>query len=225
MTYEMVVHVSAKCMGSRICLFANRQWEYTIAIDGDNMVIGASGDDFNQGAAITYRRAQDGLGNPVWQANRKLVLSDQESAGHFGFSLALSDSQLVVSAPKAMSDEVRAGKIHFFEYHPSGNWLQQGQVSSPMPMELGGFGQALELSGSLLLISQMPHLDLEEESSVFRYDLDADAGWSFTEAYFAPPAFEGTRFGMDLSIDGQQFIVGAPGSELGSVYLFERSID
>jgi hypothetical protein len=81
----------------------------------------------------------------------------------------------------------------------------------------------VELSGSLLLVTQMPSLESEEESIVLQYELDANAVWLLSDGYLAPPAFEGTRFGMDLSIDAQGFIVGAPGSERGSVYLFDRS--
>ena len=195
----------------------------SIALDGNNLVIGASGDNFNQGAALTYRLVEDGFGQRVWQFNRKLVLADQQVSGHFGFAVALSNNRLVVSAPKALFTEDRAGKIHFFEFHPSGNWLQQGEVGSPMPINLGAFGYAVRLSGDLLLVSQVPNVDLSEESTVFRYTLEPGSGWVFSETHLAPPAFEGTRFGTALSIDTDVFIVGAPGSERGSVYLFERT--
>ena len=195
----------------------------TLAIDGDHLVIGASGDDFNQGAVLAYHRSGDSEVGFNWQLNRKITLPDQVSAGHFGYALALSGAQLVVSAPKAMSGEVRGGKIHFFEYHASGNWLQQEALSSSMPLTLGAFGYAVRMSGPLLLVSQVPNLDSNEESAVFQYDLDSNDVWQLSVTHRAPPTFAGTRFGTDLSVDDNLFIVGAPGSERGSVYLYERS--
>jgi cysteine-rich repeat protein len=195
----------------------------SLAVDGDNLVVGASGDDFNQGAVLTYRRVTDIEGVTTWQLNRKLVLPDQTIPGHFGYAVALSGTQLVVSAPKAMSGDVRAGVVQFYEYHASGNWLQQEAFGAVTPLTLGAFGYAVRMSGPLLLVSQMPSVQSEEESLVFQYELDEDDVWQLSITHGAPPAFEGTRFGTDLSIGDDLFIIGAPGSEQGSVYLYERT--
>ncbi len=70
----------------------------SVAINGETVVVGASGDDdaelFNRGSAYVFVRS-----GGVWTQQQKLLVSDMGRSAEIGFSVAISGETVVVGAP------------------------------------------------------------------------------------------------------------------------------
>ncbi|MBI1877004.1 MAG: FG-GAP repeat protein, partial [Chloroflexi bacterium] len=75
---------------------ASDQFGIFVAISGNTVVVGASGDDALKGAAYVFDRNQGGANN--WGQVKKLLASDGVASDGFGNSVAISGDTTVVGA-------------------------------------------------------------------------------------------------------------------------------
>lgn len=89
-------------------------------------------------------------------------------------------------------------------------------------LDFSGFGTAVDTQGSLL-VSSAPNVN-----AVYVFALQ-DGAWE--EVAIVPATGSGTRFGADISLDGNTFAVSAPDEVVndipgaGAIYIFERGDD
>ena len=85
----------------------------SVAIDGDLLIVGASGADIDDfaaaGAAFVYRREAG-----QWVYTQMLVASDAEASDGFGTSLALAGANVLIGAPNEDSAGNNAGALYAF---------------------------------------------------------------------------------------------------------------
>ncbi len=154
---------------------------YSVAIDGDLIVIGAYGEDHDENDANNMSKAgsayifeRDGSG--TWNEVQKIVASDRTAGDEFGWCVAISDSTIAVGAHTEEHDVNglnpihHAGAVYMFERNVSGVWQQTQKVvhldRAPdinFPNGYSGedqsdqFGGSIGLSGDYMVVSAHMH--------------------------------------------------------------------
>ena len=174
----------------------------SVAVDGNTLVIGASGDDDNgadSGSVYVFTRDPD---SRVWSQAAKLTASEGEALDYFGQSVAVSGDTVLVGAPfddREETDTVTAledsGSVYVFT----------------KPTSEGGWSDW----------NNLPQTAANEN-----YD-DKDA---LTARLSASDAADDDNFGTSVALDGDTAVIGAPGADdndngidSGSAYVFTRN--
>ena len=89
---------------------------YTVAIDGDRVVVGAFGAD----AAYVFERG----GTGVWVETDKLVASDGTASDEFGSSVAIEGDRVVVGNDGDDDNGLNSGSAYVYVRDISGDWVE-----------------------------------------------------------------------------------------------------
>ncbi len=165
----------------------------SVAIDGDIILVGASGDDSSRGSAFVFTKPTTdansdssidwndwGSLNPAGKAalTATLTASDGADNDEFGYSVAVDGDTIVVGAPGNQNtvdgSEVKTGAVYVFT---------------------------------------KPTTDANGDGSIDWNDwgsLDADGKANLTDKLTASDAAENDEFGYSVAIDGDTIVVGAP---------------
>lgn len=199
----------------------------SVAISGDLVVVGATGDATNgtlSGAAYVFEKTADG-----W-SRAKLVPPDGEPEARFGWGVATDGDRVVVSAPWATNPvEGRSGTVYLYE-RAGGAWRPRVlRVSDPevdaqvgRSLAMGGGRIAAGVYGDDTAAGEMV-------GSVVIFE-ETGAGWSDATVRPDKEIADGW-FGHSLVADGGRFGVGGyyarqeSGPEAGSAYVVERGVD
>ena len=185
-----------------------------VALDGDYAAVGAPGDD-SPGRVHIFRRDAG-----AWTPVGVLVPADGTPGDGFGAAISLRGTRLLVGAPGA---ERSTGGAYVFRLNEgSGEWQEESRLAGEMPEPRAGFGSAVALAGSSLLVSA-PRAE-QGAGVVFGFEHDPDAGtWTRSGTVRAIDGGRGARFGSAIAIAGDGAYVGAPGAAVaGAVYRLER---
>jgi FG-GAP repeat protein len=152
---------------------ANDQFGFPVAISGDTIVIGASGEDSNAtgingdqtnnsatDAGATYVFARTGT---TWSQQAYLKASNTDAGDDFGFSVAVSGNTVVVGAPleassatgingdQSNNSAASAGAAYVFVRNGS-IWSQQAYLKASNTDGGDGFGQSVAISSDTVLV-------------------------------------------------------------------------
>jgi uncharacterized Fe-S cluster protein YjdI len=121
---------------------------YSVAISGSTIVVCAIGDNVQQGAAHVFNR-QGGS----WVEAQKLTASDGRIFDLFGWSVAISDTTIVVGVPfkKIIGGNDNEGAAYVFNRHGA-DWVETQKLTASD----GGFGDlfgfSVAVSGSTVVV-------------------------------------------------------------------------
>ena len=119
-----------------------------ISGDGNTVVVGSPGSDSSSladsGAAYVYQRVLGVAG--IWIQGTKLIASDAASSDHFGSSVAISGSTIVVGAPASGGF---SGSVYVFVQTILGSWSQQKLTSNAVAGDQ--FGLSVAISGNTIV--------------------------------------------------------------------------
>jgi hypothetical protein len=207
-----------------------------VAITGDTAIVGAPFDDIStrsdQGSAYVFTRT-----GGVWTQQTKLTASNGAANDHFGSSVGISGSTIVVTAPDS---DIVSGSITYLEsgtayvFTGSGaTWTLQRQVSLSAG-SLGyrpRFGLSAAISGETFVVG-IPGAN--NEAGYGGVYLRSSNNWNL-QAFLAndePLSDEMSAddgFGLSVALDGDTAVIGAPLNQIGaniaqgSAYVFVRS--
>lgn len=146
---------------------------FSVAIDGDTIVVGAIGEDSNatgvngdetnntleaSGAAYVFTRA-----NNAWTQQAYLKASNTELFDFFGYAVDVKGDTIVVGANNEASnaagvngdqtnnDTPGSGAVYVFARQGT-DWTQQAYLKASNPGTSDGFGQAVTMSGDTLVV-------------------------------------------------------------------------
>ena len=186
-----------------------------VAIDGNNVVISARGDDdisLNSGIVYLF----DTSGN-LLQTLHKPGSPTSPGVG-FGFSVAISGSNVVVGEPLADTLGFNTDSGQVFQFDTSGNLLRT--IFSPTPQAGDFFGGDVAISGNKILVGAS-HSVGNGEALLY------DTSGNFLRTYISPNPGAGSQFGGAVDIDGNNVLIGDFGdfsnSGDGKVFLFDTS--
>lgn len=187
-----------------------------VALSGDTLAVGAylqDGDARDSGAVYLFQR-HDGR----WTESARIKAPRAQTAGGFGYALALSAGTLAVGAHlegdgERSGDGTGGGSVHIYT-RDAGRWTPQTRLRADAPAVNDLFGASLALSGDTLAIGA--HLEdgaiadapAENSGAVYVYERRHGA-WSRQAYLKAEPGGAGHRFGRGLALNGDVLAVGA----------------
>ncbi len=204
---------------------------HAVDISGDSIVVGAPSDDTASGAeagsAYVFTRT---LG--VWTQQQKLEASDAEAGDQFGFDVAIDGDTVVAGAP---TDDTVAGEDAGSAYaftRTLGVWSQQQKLEADA-VDAGagdGLGASVDIDNATV-VAGAPRDETSAGAGAGSAYVFFRVGpvWSQQQKLEAGDAAANDDFGMDVGIDLDSVVVGAPlddvtaGVDAGSAYVFFRT--
>lgn len=198
----------------------------SVALDGNWLAVGAPLDDEaaeDAGAAYLYERSGNNWSDPV-----KLLPPSPLGSEHFGYSVALDGSTLVVGAKLDSVHGGGAGAAHVF-VTSTGAWELQDTLR-PADGAVGDlFGVSVAVDGDTLLVGAVRGgnaTSIPGKAYVFIRDAGS---WIEQQVLQSSEAAPDDQFGESVQLDGDRAVVGgsqtpdptAPGA--GAVHVLERS--
>lgn len=184
-----------------------QRYGVSIAIDGQRMLVGAYWDAttgvVDAGAAYVY-----GFDGTQWVLEQALRAPEPEMQGHFGFSVALDGSRLLVGAPLTDLGGFDEG-AGFVYLHQNGLWQLESILLLP-GLELGAeYATRVALrDGLALLAAPLASTDgLPGAGAVAAFRLGA--AWSFDERLVAPQPAEGAGYGSSVALGEDLIAIGS----------------
>ena len=191
-----------------------------VAINGNTIVVGASGHDGSRGAAYVFVER-----GGVFNQAQKLVASDRAANDLFGTSVAINGTTLVVGA---MGDDGNRGAAHVFA-QTDGLWIEQQKLTagdrSVPAFPFDTFGRSVVLSGDTIIVGT-PRNGIGAPTAAgaaYVFQL-VDGAWRQRQKLTASDDGPTNRFGDGLALSGETLVIGAPGAnnDRGAVYVFAR---
>jgi Ca2+-binding RTX toxin-like protein len=200
---------------------------FSVAIDGDVVVVGAKGDDVgtnaDQGSAYVFVKPEGGWVNAAESA--RLTASDGDANDQFGVSVAVSGDTVVVGA--WFDDDAGPGgpgSAYVF-VRPAGGWAgalhetARLTASDRLPGDL--FGASVAISGDMLAVGA-PLDDFGDtfsaQGSAYVF-MKPPGGWTdATESakLSASDKMPGDRLGSAVAVGGDTVVAGAPLDSIGA---------
>jgi len=196
-----------------------------VAINGDTVVVGASGKNSNTGAVYIFERNQGGAGN--WGQVKKLALSDAAANDYFGISVAINADTLVVGAWGKSSF---AGAAYIFERNQGGteNWGQVKKLTASDAAAGDEFGTAVAIDADTLVVGAEDKKSISTSISngaayIFERNQGGSENWAQVQELSADFVTGYSYFGYAIAIEKDTLVVGAFGKVPGLAYIFERN--
>jgi len=210
---------------------------YSLAVDGDTMVIGAYGDGTNRGSAYIFTRDDAGSLTASWTQRAKLLASDGAAGDYFGRSVAISGDTVVMGAYGDDDKGSVSGSAYIFTRDDAGSltasWTQRAKLLATNGAVWDRFGRSVAISGDIVVVGAYGGDDDKGSYSGSAYIFTRDdagsltASWTQRAKLLASDGATDDYFGVSVAISGDTVVVGASrhddkGSASGSAYIFAR---
>jgi hypothetical protein len=200
---------------------------YSVALDGDTALVGASYDDVdgsrNQGSAYVFTR-----NGSAWTQQARLTAADGAPDDLSGFSVALDGDTALVGVP---GDDVgsTSNQGSTYVFIRSGTiWTQQARLTATNGALADRFGESVALDGDTALVGASYHnADGIRDLGAAYVFTRGGATWT-QQAQLKGGSRDG-RFGYSVALDGDSALVGAAlsfegiNASQGSAFFFQRS--
>ena len=201
---------------------SNDQFGFSVAVDGDTVVVGAYLDDDNgdnSGSAYVFTRTAG-----VWTEQQKLTASDGANNDVFGRSVAVDGDTIVVGA---RGDDNSSGSAYVFT-RPAGTWTEQQKLTAGGGASGDQFGSSVDVAGDTVVVGAYLDDDKGTDSGSAYVFTRTACVWTQQQKLTASDGASGDRFGWSVAVDGDTVVIGAylnddiP-DDSGSAYVFTRS--
>ncbi|ABM02367.1 PKD domain containing protein [Psychromonas ingrahamii 37] len=198
---------------------------YSVAIDGDTIVVGARFADgvvTDAGAVYVYTRS-----GTVWSEQAKITASDGQFRDFFGNSLAIYGDNLAIGAYGDDNPDADAGSVYI--YTRSGTtWNEQAKLRDSDGLTNDRFGWAVDLFDDTALIGTVYDDDNGTRSGSAFVFTRSGTTWS-EQAKLQPDDSKSYHFfGVSVALSADTALIGTNGDadkglEAGAAYVFVRS--
>ncbi|MBI2953780.1 MAG: FG-GAP repeat protein [Chloroflexi bacterium] len=205
---------------------ANDNFGYSVAIDGDTIVVGAYLKSSGAGAAYVFARNQSGADS--WGQVQKLTASDAAANDNFGYSVAIDRVTIVVGAySKTTMMGPNLGASYVFARNENGpdNWGQVKKLTASDAATGDYFGESVAMDGDTIVVGADGKASNQGAAYVFVRNQGGADFWGQVKKLTASDAATGDYFGDSVAMDGDTIVVGANGkaSNQGAAYVFARN--
>ena len=141
----------------------------------------------------------------------------------FGGSVAVGEEEVFVGEGDT---SLRPGSVYIYRKDASGAWVESQTLTIDGGDPGDGFGTALALDGSNLLVTAPEQND--GRGAVHHFRKGDDGSWTRSGGFHAAGVEAGDGFGLHASLNDGWAFVGSPGSggeREGSVVVFRRGAD
>ena len=205
----------------------------SVAIDGDTIVVGASGDDSGTGSAFVFIKPATGWANSSGTEVAKLTAyfgSGSDGGDRFGRSVAIDGGTIVVGA---YGDDGDTGSAYVFTKPDTGWANSPGTETAQLTASdrSGGdeFGRSVSVDGDTVVVGA--HKDnigggtyIEGSSYVFTKPKAEWVDSSEAAKLPGPGDSDDDKFGWSVAIDEDTILVGADwhsSNDAGAAYLYD----
>lgn len=214
----------------------------SVCIKDDYIIIGSESEtDVNEqnwvpGAGAAYIFAKDQGGADNWGFVKKVTSPNRQINEYFGRNVAIDGDNAIAGAHYQ-------GRAYVLEKNAGGtnNW---GAVATLLPQagnSFSSFGGRVAISGEHVVVGAYtddnsgtgPALEESGSAYIFKKTLGGANNWGLVKKITASSITENANFGLSVSINDDQVVVGAPhetvmiGSTLmysvGAAYLFSKN--
>ena len=156
--------------------------------------------------------------------NPRLVANDAAYADQFGYSVSISENNMVVGAPHP--DNNAAGAVYIYQYS-FGSWEYLQKIVTPSGASTDNYGSSVAISGKTMVVGA--YGDGEKgvnAGAVYVFVFDG-INWVFQQKLIADNLVPGDIFGYSVAIEKDVIVVGSPNkySSRGSAYIFVKDVD
>lgn len=214
----------------------DERFGYSVAVDGDTIVVGATGEASGAGAAFVFVRSAG-----TWLQQAVLKASNADAGDLFGSSVAVFDDTIVVGAPheggasrgvnpgsaaEASNAAPTAGAAYVF-LRTGVDWSQQAYLKASNADAGDNFSAAVSIAGDTIAVGApreasrstgvlIPGQSGKDDNSgpavgaVYVFERSG-VDWA-EDAYVKPRTSTNTstNFGLSVAISGDTLAVGAP---------------
>jgi hypothetical protein len=195
----------------------------SLAISGDNLIIGDFQANNREGAAYIFVR-----NGSEWTLQTSLKPNVRRPEGQglglaFGASVGISGDTAIVGAPtdNVIGDTVNQEGSAYVYTRKAGHWdgNEQGYLTADTENS-SYFGSSVAISGNKAVVGSGSGTT---GNAAFVFELNS-SGWSPPRFLRTKDAETGDLFGESVAISGERIVVGASGSNnfQGAAYVFER---
>ena len=198
---------------------ATDQFGLSVAIDGETIVVGASGRDQMRGAGYVYVR-----NGSKWTEQQMLTAADAAPGDEFGTSVGISGETVVIGAP---GDDSLRGGAYVFDRNGT-SWAQTAKLTAPDGAPFDRFASSLAIDGERTVIGA-PLDSVNGSLNGSAYAFARAAGTWQQQKLVAADGEDNDKFGESVSISGVMIAIGANGDDIGpipdqgSAYIFTLS--
>ena len=188
------------------------EFGYSVAVDGDTVVIGARGDESNKGAAYVFTKPATGWATAT---AAKLTASDGAANDEFAYSVAIDGDTVVIGAPGDDDNDTDSGAAYVFT-KPGTGWADssEAKLTASDGATLDGFGHSVAVDGDTAVVGA--HLEdagpggIEIQNPGAAYAFTRTLGvWSEALKLRAPDGSSDDQFGISVAVAGETVLVGA----------------
>ncbi|MFC3194966.1 FG-GAP repeat protein [Marinicella sediminis] len=190
---------------------AGDSFGYSVSLSGNTAVIGAvQDDDLGTDSGSAYVFEFDGLS---WQQTAKLTSLDGQYIDFFGISISQSENRILIGASHHDAVAQSGGSAYVFELQGD-QWVQTARLNAADGGQGDQFGHAVSLSGDRALIGAHQHqINGTPVGAAYLFEWHMGE-WVESAKLSDPNGQYNDRFGIAVSLDDQQALIGATGKNL-----------
>ncbi len=196
---------------------------WSVAIDGDVIVVGARTANAGGGAAYVFRH-----NGSTWGEEDVLTVPDPQLLDFFGNSVDIDGQVILVGAPGEDADQLTldSGSAYVFHWHGGAQpWGVGAQITGSDTIESDMFGWAVAISGNVAIVgANTEGVPLDTGAAyLFRFD---GANWNEEQKLIAPKGTpDRNEFARAVAVDGNVALVAAirddaATTSTGAVYVY-----
>lgn len=205
----------------------NDQFGLSVKISGSRLAVGAHLDDAvgsDAGTVYIYDLSNPTPTVPV------AALYDPTPTGHFGFSVAISGSLVVVGANFDDSGVINAaGRVYVFDLNNPNPAVPAWILENPGPDDGDRFGRGVAIDGTLVAITVfLDDTGASDSGIAYVFDLSTATPTVPVATLNNPTPAATDWFGWTVCVSGTRVAVGCPldntfASDAGSAYVYDMS--
>ena len=186
------------------------QFGHSVAVSGDTVVVGASAENAQRGAAYTFRRS-----GATWTQEAKLTAADTFSNDSFGFSVACKGDRAAVGTPYQNRGH---GAVYVFA-RSSTTWSQEAKLTQTDPADNDIFGISVSCSASRVVSGA--YVKNASRGAAYVFERSGTA-WAQSAKLTPADAAANDHFGWAAALSGDTVLVGAfwKDTQRGAAYVF-----
>ncbi len=201
----------------------------SVFISGDKILVGASHTD-DLGSAHLFEKPASGWVDTTETA--LLTASDGAQYDFFGFAVAFSGDNLLISAPYNDDKGEASGSLYSFE-KPTSGWKDttENQIILPVPYVNNykeSYGASVAIDGDYAVVGAVRHSSDTGRAYVLHRNGNE---WERVAVLTLPVVTRENYFGCSVDISGDYVVVGAKydtndfGIKTGMAYVFKKPAD
>ena len=203
------------------------EFGHAVAMDGDTVVVGADGNNDDEGAVYVFTKPNTGWADATQTA--KLTASDGAAGDHFGTSVGVDGGTVVVGFFMADNEK---GSVYVFTKPTNGGWSDATETAKLTASDGAAndyLGVSVAVDGDTVVVGAWFDDDNGRSSgSAYVFTEPASGGWSDATETAKLTASDGAAndyLGVSVAVDGDTVVVGAwfdddNGASSGSAYVF-----